>query len=114
MSDKPWKAFEREAAALVRGRRFWANSGEACDVEGPFAVGQCKHVRALSLNALAELAETAEKQGQQKFKAGVVIVKPRRGRGRSSPTLVVMTATTWRALHGEAGAEGDAAESARP
>ena len=106
MSDKPWKRFEREAAALVWGKRFWSNSGEACDVEGPFAVGQCKHVKSLSLNALAELAVTAEKQGTQRFKAGVVIVKPRRGKGRSSPTLVVMTAETWRQLHGSR-AEGE-------
>jgi hypothetical protein len=100
MPNKPWKSFEREAAELIRGKRFWSNSGEACDIEGPFAVGQCKLVKTLSLNALADLAETSEKQGAQRFKAGVVIVKPRRGKGRSSPTLVVMTAATWRQLHG--------------
>lgn len=102
MSDRPWKAFEREAAQLIGGYRYWANSGAAVDVEGQTCVAQCKHVRALPLNALCDLAETAQKQGDQRFKAGLVIVKNRRGAGRKSTTLVVMTAATFRQLHGEA------------
>ena len=97
-----WKQFEREAADLIQGKRFWANSGEALDCESPLFVAQCKLVRVLSLNALADLCEVAEKQGAPKFKAGLVIVKPRRGRGRASPTIVAMTAATFRQLHGGA------------
>jgi len=100
VSDKPWKAFERDMAKLFQGARFWANSGEAIDVEGPTCVAQCKHVKSMSLNALADLAETAEKQGMQRFKAGVVAVRTRKGRGQKSTTLVVMTEATWRQLNG--------------
>ena len=100
MAGEPaWKKFEREVAALFGGRRFWANSGEALDVESSTVVAQCKLVKACSLEALTQLAETAERQGVQKFKAGVVAVKVRRGAGRKSPTLIVMTETTWRAMN---------------
>ena len=109
MSDKPWKAFERDMGKLFGGARYWANSGEAIDCEGPTVVAQCKHVKSLSLNALAELAETVEKQGERKFKAGVVAVRTRPGAGRKATTLVVMTDATWRMLHG-ARAEGARAE----
>jgi len=102
MSDKAWKAFERAVAALFGGQRFWSNSGELLDFEGPTTVGQCKLVKQLSLSALSDLAEIAERQGVQKFKAGVVAIKCRRGRGRASPLLIVMTETTWRAMHGSA------------
>ena len=101
MSDKPWKAFEREAAALISGRRFWANSGEALDCEGPTAVAQCKYVRTMSLASLGSLAEQVEREALPKFKAGVVIVKQSGAKGRRrAPTLVVMTAAVWTALHG--------------
>ena len=102
MPDRPWKAFEREAAELIGGTRFWANSGASMDAEGPLFIAQCKHTKYLSPTTLSVLAVVAEKQGAQKFKAGVVIHKQRLGRGRSSPTLVTMTAATFRQLHGEA------------
>lgn len=95
-----WKAFERDVARLFDGRRFWANSGESIDVEGPTVVAQCKLVQRLSLESLTQLAETAERQGLQKFKAGVVAVRVKRGRGRPSPTLIVLTEAMWRQLHG--------------
>jgi hypothetical protein len=101
MADRPWKRFEREAAALIGARRFWANSGEALDCEGPTALAQCKYVRRMSLAELEGLAEAVERQAEPKFKAGVVIVR-RSGRGRKRPTLVVMTASVWRLLHGPA------------
>lgn len=100
MGDKPWKVFEREVGALLNGKRFWANSGESIDVESDTAVAQCKHVASMSLNALAELAETAERQGRGKLKAGLVCVKTRPGAGRKATTLVVMTADVWKYLHG--------------
>src|SRR5687767_7922836 len=100
MADRAWKAFERSCAILFQGKRFWANSGEAIDCEGPTVVAQCKLVQKLSLESLTALAELAERQGTQRFKAGVVAVKVRRGRGLKSPTLIVMTETTWRAMNG--------------
>ena len=101
MSDKPWKQFERDVAALFGGKRFWSNSGESVDVESETVVAQCKLVKSCSLEALTQLVETAEKQGVLKFKSGVVAIKVRRGRGRTSPTLVVMSDVTWRAMHGD-------------
>lgn len=107
MSDRPWKAFERSVAALFEGRRFWANSGEAVDIEGPTVVAQCKLVKRLSLEELTQLAETAERQAAPKLKAGVVAVKCRRGSGRASPTLIVMTERMWRYMNGPVGAPKD-------
>ena len=99
--DKAWKQFEREAAQLFGGARYWANSGESVDVESETVVAQCKHVKALSLAALTDLAAQAERDGTRKLKAGVVAVKVRRRQGaRRTPMLVVMTEATWRYLHG--------------
>ena len=96
-----WKAFERDVAALLGGKRFWANSGEALDVESEGFVAQCKEVKTCSLAALTDLAETAERQGTVKLKAGVVAIRGKRGPGRpKSPILVVMTEATFRYLHG--------------
>lgn len=92
MGNPPWKKFEREAAALFGGRRFWANAGEQLDFEGPSAVGQCKLVKSLSLDQLTELADEVASAGQKKGKLGVVCAKVRRGHGHKSPMLVVMTA----------------------
>ena len=91
MSDKPWKRFERDVAALIGGKRAWANSGEAIDCEGPSIVAQCKLVTRLSLEELTQLAEMVAAQGAGKGKLGVVAVKVRRGAGHPSPGLVVMT-----------------------
>jgi hypothetical protein len=93
-----WKQFERDAAFLFKGSRFWANSGESQDFQGevrspdgPIPVhGQCKLVRVLSLEALTKLAEVSD----------VVCVKVRRGAGNPSPALVVMTFDNYRRLHG--------------
>ena len=101
---KAWKQFEADAAALFNGKRFWANSGERLDFEGSggWALvckedavplrGQCKLVKSLSLEALTKLAEEPG--------VDVVCVKVRRGAGRPSPALVVMTFDTYRRLHG--------------
>jgi hypothetical protein len=100
VTDHAWKSFERAVALLFNGRRFWANSGETIDVEGPTVVAQCKHVARMSLEELTQLAEVSEKQGILKQKCGVVAVKVRRGHGRKSPLLVVMTSEMWRYMHG--------------
>lgn len=100
---KAWKQFEADAAALFNGKRFWANSGERLDFEGFVSSGltgpsqkpvrgQCKLVKSLSLEALTKLAEEPG--------VDVVCVKVRRGTGRPSPALVVMTFENYRRLHG--------------
>jgi hypothetical protein len=92
-----WKQFEREAAALFGGARYWANSGERVDFEGIWrgqrVHGQCKIVRTLSLEALTRLAEEPG--------VDVVCVKRRRGRGQSSPALVVFTFEAFTRLCGD-------------
>ena len=86
-----WKAFERDSAKLFGGKRFWANSGERVDFEGPNVVGQCKLVKSLSLEALTKLVEEMDYDAAKKWKLGAVCVKVRRGKGKSSPSLVVMS-----------------------
>ena len=100
MPDKPWKQHERRAGALIGGARFPANSGAALDCESSWAVGQAKHVKTLSLAALETLALEAERQGAQKNKVGMVIVKRRAGAGRPTPMLVVMAEGAFRAMSG--------------
>ena len=95
MSDKPWKKFERDCAALIGGKRFWANAGERLDVESDTFRGQCKLVQRLSL---AELTALAEEMAQDPEKFGVVFTKLRAGKGRQTPILVTMTAQTFSEL----------------
>ena len=92
MTSTAWKSFERDVARLLGGRRFWANSGGRLDVEAAGFVAQCKLVKQLSLEALTRLVEEAEREGAARGKAGVVAVKVRRGGGRPSPVLLVLTA----------------------
>jgi hypothetical protein len=102
---KAWKQFEADAAKLFYGARFWANSGERLDFAGAVRVdrdpdmplkekihGQCKLVKKLSLEALTQLAEEPG--------VDVVCVKVRRGSGKPSPALVVMTFENYQRLHG--------------
>ena len=100
MSDRAWKQHERKSGALIGGARYWANSGEAIDAESSWAVCQAKNVKTLSLAALETLALEAERQGAQKNKVGMVIVKRRAGAGRATPLLVVMTEGAFRAMSG--------------
>lgn len=95
MSDKSWKAFEREVAGLCGGARGWANSGERYDVAVPdFGAAevliQCKLVRKMSTAELARLVfthrgETDETNGT----TTVVAVATRVPRSRR--TIVAMT-----------------------
>jgi hypothetical protein len=100
VSNRPWKQHERDASALIGGRRYWANSGEAIDCESSWAVVQAKHVGRLSLKELETLAIEAERQGAQRQKVGMVIVRRRAGRGRETPALVVMTGAAFREMNG--------------
>jgi len=96
-----WKAFEQHAAWLFGVHRAWANSGERLDFPRPDqmekspVIGQCKNVKALSVNELTHLAEEVAGEGLKLEKLGVVCVKVRRGRGQSSRPLVVMTDEMW-------------------
>ena len=98
MSSSAWKQFEREAAAVFQGARFWANSGERVDfagrIGGRSVRGQCKLVKRLSLETLTQLAEEPG--------VDVVCVKVRRGPGRPSPALLVFTVEGYRRLHDSA------------
>lgn len=107
MPDKPFKAFEREVAALIGGKRYPANSGAAIDCEGPAIVAQAKLVSRLSLEDLTQLAETTAAHGQAKGKVGLVAVKVRRGAGHPSPGLIVMTFSTWATVVECLGARND-------
>lgn len=96
---KAWKKFEADAAAIFRGKRYWAHAGERVDFIGEticrgernILYGQCKLVKSLSLEALTKLAEEPG--------VDVVCVKVRRGRGKPSPMLVVFTEENYRRLH---------------
>jgi hypothetical protein len=99
VADKAWKEMERIAADLIGGRRFWSNSGEALDIEGPTYVGQVKLVRRCPLEQLTQLVEMVERQARVKHKNGVVAIKVRRGRGKPSPVLMVVSADTWERMH---------------
>ena len=108
MASAAWKAFERASADLFRGARFWANSGERLDFdgrtrEGLKIKGQCKLVKTLSLEALTKLAEETD--------VDVVCVKRRRGSGKKSSGLVVMTFENFQRLYGQ-DKETEAAETA--
>ena len=92
MPDKPWKGFERWCARFIDGKRYPANMGDRVDVESESALFQCKEVKNLSLNTLTLLAEEMAELAHQKNKVGGVLVKVRRGGGRQSVPLVVLTA----------------------
>ncbi|HEX9710120.1 MAG TPA: hypothetical protein VGB42_09170, partial [Candidatus Thermoplasmatota archaeon] len=107
MANRPWKAAERRAAALIGGQRYPANQGGPIDCESSRAVAQCKEVRVLPFPALERLALEAERQGTQRRKIGLCVVKRRAGRGVPTPTLVVLTAAMFREMSGPLPGEPD-------
>ena len=100
MSRTKWKQRERDAAVIVGGKRYTANQGGDVDVESDGYVVQVKERRTLSLAALESLTVHIARVGQQKNKAGVVMVKRSAGRGTKTPWLVVMDAATFTFLNG--------------
>lgn len=106
MSDRPWKAAERRAAQLIGGARYHANQGGAVDCESSWAVAQVKEVKVLAFPELERLALEAERQGTQRRKVGLVVVKRRAGSGVRTPTLVVMTDRVFRAMSGPLPTDG--------
>jgi len=109
MADKPWKQFEREVAEIVRGQRFWANSGEQTDVRSTWFEVQCKNVQVLSLAAMGRLLDTMEEirektndklarenvaEDMLRYNLpgywDVIAVKQRAGRGKKTRTIFIM------------------------
>jgi hypothetical protein len=104
--DKAWKQTERRVAQLLGGSRYWANAGRDIDVESGAFVAQVKHVRVCSLALLERLAREAERQGTQKHKIGLVVVKRRAGKGLPTIPLIVMTEGMFKAMSGPLPGEG--------
>ena len=100
MSDRAWKAEERNVARRLGGVRYPANSGGRVDVEGPGVVVQVKHVRRLALAQLEALAVDMAQIGAKRGKAGIVVVKRRAGRGKPTTRLVVMTQAVFERVYG--------------
>ena len=96
--SKNWKQLERDVARLLGGSRYPANSGGRVDVESPTLVVQVKHVQRMSLAQLEALAVEMEEIGKERGKVGVVGVKRRAGRGRSTRTLIILTEAAFLAL----------------
>ena len=85
-----WKQFERDCAKFFNARRYPANTGGRVDFASDSVVGQAKLVQTMSLETLSQWAEEiAGLAGPERI--GVVCVKVRRGRGRASQPLVVLT-----------------------
>jgi hypothetical protein len=97
---KRWKVAEQKAAALIGGRRYWANSGEPIDCESTWAIAQVKDVKTCSLAALEALALEAERQGTQRRKIGMVVIRRHVGRGTRTPRLVVLTEAAFTEMSG--------------
>ncbi len=91
---KAWKEFEALSAKLFKSKRKWANSGEALDFAGVLgdmiAEGQCKLVKQLPLNALTKLVESLQRRDRTAT-ISPVCVKVRRGKGKESEPLVVLS-----------------------
>ena len=107
MSDKHWKQFERDAARLLGGQRYPANSGGRVDVESDRYVAQVKLVKTCSLASLEALAVEMAALGEERNKTGIVIVKRRAGRGTPTPPLVVMTEDAFSRLHPQTAASSE-------
>lgn len=90
-----WKATERKVAKLIEGERYPANQGGRVDCKSDKYVVQVKERKSLSLEQLTQLVEEIESIGKSKGKQGLVAVKVRRGSGRHSPILIVMSEDAW-------------------
>lgn len=122
--DKPWKAQEREVAALLgtqRERFGKARQGEA-DVRHALLFVEVKHRKRATFEDMAGWLAKAE-QAAPPEKVAVVVVKKRRGQGRPGMRLWVFSDQGIQGLFrssvapirptGPHGAESDAAGSSR-
>lgn len=101
MSDRAWKKHERDVAALIGGKRYPANLGASVDCESDRFVTQCKLVQRMSLEEISALTEDVTAEGLTRHnepKLGLLCIKVRRGKGKPSPVLVVMTSETFTRL----------------
>ena len=96
--DKPWKQEERNAARLLGGKRYPANSGGRVDVETDDVVAQVKHRKTMSVPELERWATEIEQIGAEKGKTGILVVKRRTGRGHPTRTLIILTEAAFLAL----------------
>jgi hypothetical protein len=101
MARTSWKRRERQAAAMIGGRRYAANQGGAVDCESATVCAQVKERKNLSLAQIERLALEIERVGRQKLKPGVVMLKRSAGRGIETPWIIAMTASVYRELNGE-------------
>ena len=98
MARTTWKRMEREAASLLHGARYPANTGGQVDVESARVVAQVKNVRVFSLTRMELEAEAIARLGAAKNKTGILMVKRSAGKGKTTPWLIVMTAGMFRDL----------------
>ena len=100
VARKNWKAAERDAASILHGARYPANTGGKVDVESSSVVALVKIVRVFSLTRMGKEAAEIARIGNLKNKTGILMVKQSAGRGKNTPWLVVMTAGMFRELTG--------------
>ena len=91
---------ELEAASLLHGSRYPANTGGQVDVESATIVAQVKNVKVFPLPRIEREAEAIGRVGNAKNKTGILMVKRSAGKGKPTPWLIVMTASTFRDLMG--------------
>lgn len=100
ISKTGWKKRELEAASILHGQRFPANTGGSVDVESAGYCVQVKARRVFSLKQIEAAVLEIDRVAQQKQKQGMVMLKRAAGKGKETPWLIVVTAATWRELNG--------------
>ena len=98
MARTTWKQIEREAAACLKAKRFWANEGGRVDIDSPFFACQVKNPKQLPLAELVRLVEEMQVLGIDTGRLPIVFVKWSGGAGRPSPLLAVLPADAWCAI----------------
>ena len=98
MARTTWKRMELEAASLLHGARYPANTGGQVDVESAQIVAQVKNVRVFSLSRMEVEAEAIARIGNAKNKTGILMIKRSAGKGISTPWLICMTAAMFREM----------------
>lgn len=100
MARTTWKKREIEAASILHGARYPANTGGAIDVESSRYVAEVKNVKRFSLLQAERECQEIERQGHLKNKIGIVMVRRSAGKGKETPWLVMMTAGMFREMSG--------------
>ena len=90
MARTTWKGVERDAAALVGAKRFWANAGSRLDVDSPHFAVQVKNPKTMALAELERLLDEMTLIGLDEGKIPLVVIK--RSAKRPTPLMVLMTA----------------------